>query len=115
MNPWASHRKSVVFLIVFLAVVVLVAIPSYFALQNKPSCFNNKQDGDETGIDCGGGCQLICTPEILPLIARGDARLLKIASSTYEVVILVENPNILGTVARAPYSFNIYSGVSKSP
>lgn len=115
MNPWASHRKTIIFLIVFAVLLIIIAIPTYFSFQNKPSCFNTKQDGDETGIDCGGGCALLCTPEILPLIARGDARLLRIASSTYEVVILIENPNILGTVARAPYSFNIYSGVSKSP
>lgn len=115
MNPWAARRKGVIFLIVLIALLIIVGIPSYFALQNKPNCMNAKKDGDETGVDCGGSCQLLCVPETLPLISRGDPRLLKIASSTYVIALPVENPNINGTVVRAPYVFIIYPAGSKTP
>jgi hypothetical protein len=114
-SQWSARRRGVASLIVAGTLLIIVGIPTYFASKDKPDCGNRIQDGDETGVDCGGSCQLLCTPETLPLISRGDARLLKIATSTYEIVIVVENPNVNGEVKRAPYSFSIYSGVSREP
>lgn len=115
MNQWSARRKAFVSIIVLLCVLVIVGVPTYFSTRHTPTCDNGVKDGDETGVDCGGGCQLICKPEVLPLIVRGNARLLKIASSTYEAVVLIENPNINGRVVRAPYSFTIYSGTKSEP
>lgn len=114
-NYWSARRKSIIFLIVLALLLIIVGIPAYFFSQNKPNCANKVQDGDETGVDCGGSCQLLCVPEILPLITKGDARLLKIATSTYEIVVVVENPNVNGEVKRAPYAFAVYSGTSRQP
>lgn len=115
MNQWAARRKIIIFGIVALALLLIVGIPAFLVSRDKPDCANGVLDGDETGVDCGGSCQLICTPEVLPLITRGDARLLKIASSTYEIVVVVENPNINGEVVRAPYAFAVYSSASRNP
>jgi len=109
VNSWAARRKGVIFLIVLISLLVIVGIPTYFATKNKPDCANHMQDGDETGVDCGGSCQLLCTPETLPLITRGEPRLLKIATTTYVIALPVENPNAGGIVKRAPYIFTIYA------
>lgn len=114
-NQWSARRRGVISLIVAGILLVVVGIPAYFVSRDKPDCGNGVMDGDETGVDCGGSCQLLCTPETLPLITRGDARLLKIATSTYEIVVVVENPNINGEVRRAPYAFAVYSGASRNP
>lgn len=115
ISRWSSRRKFLVSLLIVLGVLILIGIPAYLATRETPNCGNGKLDGDETGVDCGGSCQLLCTPEILPLITKGDARLLKIATSTYEAVVLVQNPNITGSVLRAPYTFTIYSGTNSKP
>lgn len=115
MNPWAARRKGIIFFIFSLSLIVIIGVPSYFLLQSKPDCFNGKQDGNESGVDCGGSCTLLCTPETLPIIERGNARLLKIATSTYVTTILIENPNIGGVVERAPYTFSIYKGSERDP
>lgn len=115
ISRWSSRRKFLVSIIILLAVGLFVGIPVYLSTRDVPNCSNGKLDGDETGIDCGGSCQLLCTPEILPVITRGDARLLKIATSTYETAILVVNPNLNGRVVRAPYTFSIYSSASNKP
>ncbi|MHB1330716.1 MAG: hypothetical protein ACYCY6_01985 [Minisyncoccota bacterium] len=115
MNPWASRRKSIIFFIFFLSLIVVIGIPGYFLFQSKPDCFNNKQDGNESGVDCGGSCTLLCTPETLPLIERGNARILKIATSTYVTTILIENPNVSGVVERAPYTFSVFKGAERDP
>ncbi len=115
VNQWAARRKGVIFLFVIVCLIVIVGIPTYFAARHAPSCSNGIQDGDETGVDCGGSCKLLCTPQTLPIITLGDARLLKIATTTYVAAIVVENPNVNGFISRAPYTFSIYSGSSNKP
>jgi hypothetical protein len=115
ISRWSSRRKFLVSFFIVLGVLILIGIPVYLATRETPNCSNGKLDGDETGVDCGGSCQLLCTPEILPLVTKGDARLLKIATSTYEAVIVVQNPNATGSITRAPYTFTIFNGASTKP
>lgn len=115
MNPWAAKRKSVTFIIFLLFIIFFVGLPAYFFSKNVPVCDNKIQDGDESGVDCGGSCSLICKPETLPLITRGEARVLKIASSTYVTSVLIENPNLQGAVERASYKMMIYTAGTKEP
>jgi hypothetical protein len=52
-------------------------------------CSNGVQDGDETGIDCGGSCAP-CTPEIGPGVERPQADLLG-RRDVYEIPFLGQN------------------------
>jgi len=115
MNAWASRRKSFVSFWVFIFLAVFIGVPTYFLLQKTPDCNNGLKDGNESGVDCGGSCNLLCTPETLPLISRGDARVLEISPNTYVLTILIENPNVGGEVKRAPYTFSIYTLGGKDP
>lgn len=72
-------------------------------------------NGDESGVDCGGSCQLLCSAESLPLILKGDPRVLTIAPNTYEVVALVENPNQNAEIYQAEYILKIYDTTSTIP
>ncbi len=65
-------------------------------------------NGDETGIDCGGSCALICPAESLPLLSQGDPKIIEVVPDVYEVVALFKNPNISAEVKRARYVVNIY-------
>ncbi len=100
---------------VILVLGVLIGGPLYFFLHKAPTCFDQKQNADETGVDCGGSCQLVCTTETLPLIMKGDPRVLKVATSTYEVIVYVENPNVSAELLHAPYTINIYGANSTVP
>src|SRR5258706_15176144 len=93
MNSWSRNRKRIIFGILALGVVVLVGLPIYFLFYRAPTCSDLKMNGDETGVDCGGSCQLLCSTQSLPLLMKGDPRVLMVATSTYEVVALVENAN----------------------
>lgn len=115
MNPWASRRKGIIFLVFFFSFLIILGVPGYLFFEREPVCDNGVQDGDETGVDCGGSCSLLCKPETLPLITRGEARVLKIATSTYVASVLVENPNVDGEVVRAPYTISIYSSGVREP
>lgn len=94
---------------------MLVAIPAYLIFYKAPNCFDGRQNKDETGIDCGGSCQLLCTAESLPLLIKGDPQVLKVTDNSYEVVALVENPNATAEIYRAKYFIRLYSAQSIAP
>lgn len=115
MNSWSRRRKRIILALVLFVLTVLVGLPAYLIFYRAPTCFDNLQNGDETGVDCGGSCQLLCTPESLPLISRGDPRVIKVAEGVFEVVALVENPNTDAEIKAARYSFKIYDSSSSIP
>lgn len=115
MNPWSRRRKRVILFLIFFILVFLIGAPVFFLFYRVPTCFDLKQNGSETGIDCGGSCQLLCTAESLPLILKGDPRVLKVRENTFEIVALVENPNISGEIYRAGYTFKLYDTLGGIP
>lgn len=115
MNQWSIRRKRAALYMVLGFLIIIVGLPLYFFLHTTPTCFDKKQNGDETGVDCGGSCQLICSAGASPIITKGDARILKVATSTFEVVVSVENPNPTGSIKKAGYSFKIYDATSTGP
>lgn len=115
MNQWSIRRKRIVLSIVISALVIFIGVPVFLIFYQAPTCFDNKQNGDETGVDCGGSCQLLCRAESLPLILKSDPRVLKITDNTYESVALVENPNTNGEIYRAGYVFKLYDASQIAP
>lgn len=115
MNAWSRTRKRIILLILFLILAVLVGVPAYFLFKTAPSCSDGAMNGDETGVDCGGGCERLCKVESLPIVTKGDPRILLIATSTYEVAALLENPNQDARIARARYTVKLYEAGSLTP
>lgn len=115
MNSWSRKRKRIIFLIVFVALIIFVGGPVYFLFYRAPTCFDSKLNGNETGVDCGGSCQLLCTSDSLPLILKGDPKVLRVTENLFETVVLVENPNANGEIYRAGYIFRLYDTSNSLP
>ena len=115
MNQWSIRRKRIILSIIISTLVVLVGLPLFFLFYRAPTCFDGKQNRDETGTDCGGSCQLLCTTESLPLVLKGDPRILKLSDNTFEIVALIENSNINGEIRRARYTLKLYDAVNILP
>lgn len=115
MNHWSTRRKRFVLLIIFLSLVVLIGVPTAFLFYDAPTCSDGKVNGDEEGIDCGGSCELLCPAESLPLLSKGDPRVIEVVPGFYEVVALVENPNVAGTADRARYTLKLFESSSVTP
>src|SRR3989344_8040872 len=112
MNSWAKNRKRMIFGLVFLFLILVIGLPLFLLIYQKPTCSDGKQNGDETGVDCGGSCSRLCAVESLPLVVKGDPRILKVATSTYEGVALINNLNSNVEVASAHYKFKLFDGQS---
>ncbi len=115
MNEWSKHRKRVIFYIVFSTLIFFLSIPAYFVFYKPATCTDSVINGDETGVDCGGSCAILCQAEALPILSKGDPRLLELNDESHVLVAVFQNPNLTGEILRARYTFKIYSRDSAAP
>jgi len=102
---WRFKRQLIIFLI--LIAVFLVGSLFFFDFGAKATCFDGKKNGDETGIDCGGSCQLVCPGQSRPLVVRFQ-RSFRVAYGVYNAVAYVANPNPTQAIFQIPYEFRVY-------
>jgi hypothetical protein len=107
MTQWATKRKF----IYGAGVLVVLALWSIYLLRAvlfpTPTCSDQKQNGYETGVDCGGTCSLRCQQEIIPLSVSW-ARALPTSSNTYDLVALLSNKNVDNAPHNVRYMFSVY-------
>lgn len=104
---WELKRK----IIYAVAVVIGVLAISIFLLRETlfptPTCFDKKQNGFESGIDCGGGCLLRCEQEISPLTVLW-VKAVHGGKDMYDLVAMVNNNNIENASLETGYTFSLY-------
>jgi hypothetical protein len=109
---WASRRqfKYATGVIIFLGLIIFAfAYPYIF---KKPTCTDNKQNGTETGVDCGGTCSLMCKSDISEPVVLWS-RAFHVTGNNYNLVAYVENRNNKSGVVKAPYEFRVYDTNNK--
>lgn len=103
---WAQQRKIMYALGFAVAIILLAAYPVYTLVKQTPTCSDNKKNGTETGVDCGGGCALICVSDIkTPRIVWVKA--FPINGSTYDIGAYVENTNASAGVKKMRYTLRV--------
>lgn len=86
---------------------VLVGALIYFLnFYVPPNCFDNILNGDETGLDCGGGCVRICAVDVMPPQVVW-AKSFKITDGQYNAVAYVENKNQTAATPALKYTFQL--------
>lgn len=107
-TKWSTKRK----LIYTSAIVFTIAIIVVYAFRDilfaTPTCFDNRQNGYESGVDCGGTCSLRCADQVLPLSILWS-RALPTSSSSYDFVALVSNKNLDNAPKEIEYVFRAYN------
>jgi len=104
---WASRRKLQYLSGLFFIIAIIIFIIVFPMFNKKPTCFDNKQNGDEVGVDCGGSCNNFCEGEVTePLILWNRA--FHLVGNNYNLVALVRNQNKDAGIAEISYEFKIY-------
>lgn len=112
---WALKRQFIYAAIAVAAFLLFGFLIISPYLGEKPTCFDNKQNGDEKGIDCGGSCQRACVFEV-DQISILWSRVFKVIPGRYNAVAYLENHNKNAAVYKIKYKFrfadrdNIYIG-----
>jgi hypothetical protein len=115
---WALKRQ-----LSYVCIVIgFFAITGYFIVASKqnvaPTCSDYKQNGTETGVDCGGSCARACSTEVDALSVIW-ARSFKVVDGRYNAVAYLENHNQNAVAEKVSYRFryadkdNIYIGKSE--
>lgn len=107
MSQWAERKKMYygVGAVVFLA--VLFGVPTYFALQEDPTCFDRIQNQGETAVDKGGPC-LLLDERTLTSLSVLWTRPFEVREGGYNVVAYIDNPNPGAGATSVPYQFKLY-------
>lgn len=112
---WALKRQIFYIAVVVVFFLVLGLMIAYPYLNAVPTCFDNKQNGNETGIDCGGSCSIACISQVDPVSILWS-RTFKVVEGRYNAVAYLENHNASVVVDKIKYQFrfadkdNIYIG-----
>ncbi len=112
---WALQRQLfyIFILVVFFAILgFLIGYPHF---NKAPTCSDSKQNGTETGIDCGGLCARACIEALHPVSVIWS-RAFRVVPGRYNAMAYLENKNPNVAVSKIKYRFrfsdrdNIYIG-----
>src|SRR3989344_4669364 len=112
---WALHRQ-----IFYIGIILLVLFSfGFFVIfpyfNRSPTCTDLKQNGNESGVDCGGSCLKACVREV-DEISILWSRSFRVVPGRYNALAYLENKNKNVAVNKVRYRFrfadkdNIYIG-----
>ncbi len=102
---WALRRQFL-FLLIFI-VILFIGLVLFGIWYNRPTCFDNKQNQNEEGVDCGGPCAKQCLGDIRNLNVLWT-KFFKIGEGRYDVAAMIKNPNAAMGLASLKYRVNLY-------
>lgn len=109
---WSKKRK-IFYVAGFVVVILLVLLPvAYLILHKEPTCFDEAQNGSETGVDCGGSCSLYCAFEMKPLRIAWVKPFLFVPGH-YDIGAYIENPNQNAGIQSLPYTVRAFDAEGK--
>lgn len=105
---WSTKRK----IVYACAVIIAISGAGIFATKDilfpKPTCFDTKKNGFESGIDCGGACRLVCKADVSPFVVTWS-KAIQVEKGVYDFVGMVRNSNINNASQVVGYTFQAYS------
>ncbi len=104
---WASGRRIIIGAVVTVVALLILGIAGFLAFNKAPSCTDNRQNGGETGVDCGGSCTRACSADTLaPVVSF--ARALSVSDGRTDLIASVENPNRTLAAKAVPFTASFY-------
>ena len=106
---WAQRRKATYIISILFVLVIILAIVMLFAFNKIPTCFDGKQNQGETGVDCGGPCNILCRAQYNnPVVIWGPRWAKVFSSGMYNFLTYVQNPNIGAGAYNVNYILKVY-------
>jgi hypothetical protein len=113
---WAARRQItyIAGLVIFISAIATYFLWPYF--NKPPTCNDGKQNGNESGIDCGGECPLACLNQVDKLSVFWS-RTFEVVPGRYNAVAYIENQNDNQAINKIKYRFrfadanNLYIGM----
>lgn len=112
-RAWAFWRRVWYLIGTFVFLSLVSSLIYILFIKQAPTCFDGAQNGMERGVDCGGGCKLICPFDVVQPTVKW-ARSFRIMDGTYNAVAYIENKNPTEGTKVLKYTFKLVdaSGVT---
>ena len=105
MDP--RRARQILYSSLYIATLLLIAAGLYFLwFKPAPSCFDNRQNQGEVGVDCGGPCTACEIKTLLPF--RASLRYFGDTADRTLVTAEIQNPNPNYGAADFTYTVNLY-------
>lgn len=93
----------------FIGIFILIIAGIYFLFfRTGPTCFDNIQNQNETGIDCGGPCAISCEQKYAQPLVVNFVKKIKDGANKTVLLAEVKNPNFEYASDDFIYSFDTY-------
>ena len=109
---WSKRRQLFIETVLTLCGVAIIAVVIIATIYKAPSCTDQKQDGNETGIDCGGPCPYLCSVTEIPPQVSFVVPVFPQPGRT-DVIAYVENKNPDAEVQGARYQVELYDNANQ--
>ncbi len=101
---WAFQRQLFYLGVLALFFLITGLLIVYPAFNKSPTCTDGKQNGSETGVDCGGSCRLACVAEVDPISILWS-RSFRVIPGRYNALAYLENKNERAIISKINYRF----------
>ena len=106
-RPWAIWRR-IQYGVLYSLILMFLTLGVYYGfIYAAPTCFDGRQSGDQTGIDCGGSCVRICAHEVNPPSVEWTQSF-PVTDNQYNAVAYVRNRNPDAGTPEQRYTFRFY-------
>lgn len=102
---WRKRRQITIF-IIFIFFIALIGLFFYSRYQPIATCFDNKQNGNEEGVDCGGSC-ISCKLLEVHDVEVVWTKLLTARPGSFDALASIKNPNIYFGSMNVDYEFEL--------
>jgi hypothetical protein len=106
-SSWAERKRRWIKLSIWTIVIVTLGTYLGVRLYRPPSCFDQKKNQNEVGVDCGGVCSILCTTQVQDMNTLW-ARTFEVSHGMWSALAYVENPNFTAYAQNVPYRFTLY-------
>lgn len=104
---WRSRRQGTYFGAFGVIVLIVLTVILYPVLNKPATCTDLKQNGTETGVDCGGACALYC-PKTVALPRVDFAAVFNVDEGVYNAVALLTATDANAGSRQAGYVITLY-------
>lgn len=104
---WRTRRKLHYTFIALLPLLLIAGVVYYSLFFPDPTCFDGEQNGNETGVDCGGSCEQICQSSTAD-VKVDWAKSFSVSDNVYNAAARIQNPNVTLEAQDIPYRFRLY-------
>ncbi len=106
---WARKRQLIIAGVMLLILLILGVSAWFLFFRVPPSCIDNKQNGDEQGVDCGGSCTYLCAASLVnpePIVKF--VRAVSPNPGRTDIIAYIDNPNSTAGASQVHYTLDVY-------